>query len=118
MFLKDVAEELKKGYRVRRTSWIDDQIKTYMKADSRDGELEIVSEFKGYHFEDNEMVEHRSMQGFPNITLEEVLADDWEVITAGIRKLNGRHGLEYDDDIDWDNWVPPKGGWFDGDDDL
>ncbi len=53
------------------------------------------------------------------IDLEDLLADDWELITTGIRKHFGRHGMEYDDDTDWDNWVPPKGGWnFDDEGEL
>lgn len=113
MDFKSACHYVKAGYRVRRDAW---EPKTYMTADSC-GELSIVFEHIGYTVGE-EITEHRYMMGFPNIEIKDVLADDWEIITTGIRKHFGRYGMEYDDDTDWDNYVPTKGGWdFDDEDD-
>jgi hypothetical protein len=107
---------MKHGYRIRRVKW---HAKSYMK-------LGVLEEIEQYHeceygvIANGGITKHTYMGGGPDyVTAEEVLADDWELITTGIRKEFSKHehGMEYDDDTDWDNYVSPKGGWGDFDDD-
>lgn len=116
------AHYMKCGYRVRRASWLPD---TYMKLGIL-GELEIYFRMESYSLGRDEngkpkTTKHSFMTGggCETISVDDVLDNEWEIITTGIRKEFSKHenGMEYDDDTDWDNYVSPKGGWGDFDED-
>ena len=112
---------MKHGYRARRASW---HPKSYVKKGVLN-ELEDYHEMSSYRIGPDETgktvtTKHTYMSGGWNndLDIDDFLADDWELITTGIRKEFSKHenGIEYNDDTDWDNYVPPKGGWFSDDD--
>ena len=119
MDIRSAAHYLKNGYRIKRTSWSSD---SYMKA-SCTGELEQFHKCEYWTLGKDEnglskTVKHEYLGGgLSDINIDDLLADDWELILTGIRKEFSKHehGMEYDDDTDWDNYVAPKSSW-DGDD--
>lgn len=116
MDFRTVVSYMKHGYRVRRSSW---EPESYMKLDCLGG-------FEQYHMRESYTIKNGAIHKnrylsncCSDIDINDVLAEDWELITTGIRKEFSKHenGMEYDDDTDWDNYVPPKGGWgFDDED--
>lgn len=108
---------MQQGYRVRRASW---HPLSYMKLDCC-GEIQEYNQREYWSITKEGTKHHEYIGGGPEfINAEEVLADDWEVITTGIRKEFSKHenGMEYEDDTDWDNYVSPKGGWFSDDEEY
>ena len=108
---------MKHGYRVRRSSW---EPESYMK-------LGAVGDFEQYHIFEHYTLDsdgthmHRDLINSGDaVDANDVLAEDWELITTEIRKEFSKreNGMEYNDDTDWDNYVPTKGGWNFDDDDL
>lgn len=97
------------GYRIRRLSWEPE---------------EFISECAGmldkrevYNYgvtDENGRRDVRSIsdtQAF--LMLEDLLADDWEIVTANIRKEFNKYGsFEYEDDVDLDNYEY-TGDYFD-----
>ncbi len=115
-----VLHYLKVGYRARRSSWAPD---SYIKSGIL-GEIEDYCMVTSYSLGKDEndewkQTEHNYMSGGcgNDLKIDDLLADDWELITTGIRKEFSKHenGIEYNDDTDWDNYVPSKGGWFSDD---
>jgi len=111
MDLRSAVIYMKQGYRVRRAGWHPD---SYMKLDCL-GEIIQFSRHEYWSIGKGELTKHSYVtnDGIRTFEADEVLADDWELITTGIRKEFSKHenGMEYEDDTDWDNYVPPKGGW-------
>jgi len=104
MDIKTAAHYLKIGYRIRRACWEPEEHLTEI-ADMID-RVEV-----GYsHRLDEEtktFVEQRYVGsgGLYSASLEDLLADDWEIVVVGIRKPFNKHGnLEYNDEPDWDNY--------------
>lgn len=113
---------MKSGYRARRAKWAVD---SYMKLGTL-GDIETYARMESYTIGRDENGKSKTTKhsyisgGWGNdLNVDDMLADDWELITTGIRKEFSKHehGMEYDDDTDWDNYVPPKGGWGDFDED-
>lgn len=101
------------GYRVRRASW---EAGEYLTECAGMMEKQIWVEYGHFNSETRkfEDVRHLSTEHINPIDLKDLLADDWEVITDGIRKDFNKYGnLEYNDEPDWDNYEPK--GW--GEDD-
>jgi len=104
MDFRSAVVYMKSGYRVRRSSW---HPKSYMK-------LSIMGDIQQYHEREywsisKEGTKHHVYIGGGDeyVNAEEILAEDWELITTGIRKEFSKHenGMEYEDDTDWDNYV-------------
>ena len=114
MDIKAAAVYLKIGYRIRRASWHAD---CFIKTDSG-GDIEFYSRREYWSIGGGEMTHHSYIGGGLNImTIDDMLAEDWELITDGIRKHYNKHGdMEYEDDTDWDNYVAPKSSYW-GDED-
>jgi hypothetical protein len=110
MNIQTAARYLEIGYRVRRTSWEPEEYLHEM-ADA----LEKIEVHYGstYDKDTKQIVERRYVSKWGSINplgLQDMLADDWEVITTGIRKSFNKYGnLEYIDEPDWDNYEPK--GW-------
>jgi hypothetical protein len=101
MNIATAAHYLKLGYRVRRACWEPEELLTEC-ADMLD-RREIL------HYgviDDTGDHEVRSVTEGPAILgLQDLLAEDWEIITSNIRKEFNKYGsFEYDDDIDFDNY--------------
>lgn len=115
---------MKHGYRVRRSIWAPD---SYLKLGVL-GELVDYARTESFTIGKDENGNAKTIMhsyisgGWGNdLVVDDMLADDWELITTGIRKEFSKHenGMEYDDDKDWDNYVPTKGGWdFDDDEEI
>jgi len=97
------AHYLKIGYRIRRPNWEPEEL-IYECAgmlNKREVHYYGVVDDKGHR--DCRSVSDSSAP----IMLEDLLADDWEIITTGIRKQFNKYGnFEYDDEPDWDTWEP------------
>lgn len=116
MNIQVAAAYMKHGYRARRPSW-DPEIyffmgalglvrHTYFNSASYDKETKTFIYRKVPVDDDTFFFE-----------LEDLLAEDYQLITDNIRKdFNKYDQLEYNDGTDWDNWVAPKGGWCDDED--
>ena len=94
---------LKLGYRIRRPCWEPEELISEC-ADMLDRREILhygVINDAGHH-KVRSVTEGPAMLG-----LEDLLADDWEIITSNIRKEFNKYGnFEYDDDIDHDNYEP------------
>ncbi len=102
MNLTTVAHYLHLGYRIRRTCWEPDE---YMYEIG--GMLQKMEAFYHSEIQGGALIEKRSLVD-SNIflMLGDLLADDWEIITTGIRKQFNKYGnFEYQDEPDWDNYV-------------
>lgn len=106
MDIHSIAHYLKVGYRVRRASW---EPQEYMRASG--DELEKKEMF-GYHtgIVTNGATKLKYVRYLTNsmnpVMISDLLANDWEIITTGIRKYFNKSGnMEYDDEEDWDNYV-------------
>jgi len=116
MDIKTAAHYLKMGYRIRRACWEPEEYLSEV-ADMID-KVEV-----GYSHPWDEatktFLEKRYVSTIGHsysAGLADLLADDWEIITAGIRKQFNKYGnFEYNDEPDWDNYVC-KSSWFDDDD--
>jgi hypothetical protein len=113
MNIHAAAVYLKIGYRMRRASWHED---SYVKTDCL-GMPEFYQRREYWSIGGGESTHHTYIGGGMNeMTVDDMLAEDWELITTGIRKHYNKHGhMEYEGDTDWDNYVASKSSW-DGDD--
>lgn len=110
MNIFSAATYLKQGYRIKRSSWLPD---SFMKLDVL-GDVEQYHKMSYHTIDKNGLTKHEYMGGgLGNLSIDDLLAEDWEIIIIGIRKEFSKHehGIEYEDDTDWDNYVPSKGGW-------
>lgn len=109
------AHYLKLGYRVRRSSW---HVDSFVKLDCSDMP-EFYDRREYWSIGGGKTTHHTYIGGGMNqMTVDDMLAEDWELITTGIRKHFNKYGnLEYDDDTDWDNYVPLPSSWDDADED-
>ena len=117
MNISIAAHYLKIGYRIRRACWEPEEY-LYELADM----LERVEVHHSSSFNDKtaKFVEHRYVgHGGPALVfLQDLLADDWEIITTGIRKQFNKYGdFEYDDETDWDLYEPEDSSWGNEDED-
>lgn len=114
MNIQAAAVYLKIGYRLRRASW---DAESFVKADCM-GQPEFYDRREYWTIGGGKSTHHTYIGGGMNeMTVDDMLAEDWELITTGIRKHYNKHGnMEYDDDTDWDNYVPLPSGWDFSDD--
>lgn len=113
MDIKSIAIYLKLGYRVRRAVWEPEE---WLRAPTDWLERMEVSYSHVWNRSTGtfEKRRHLTDEFMYVLTLDELLADDWEVITDGIRTHFNKSGqIEYEDDPDWDNYV--YDGWGDED---
>ncbi len=109
------ASYLKIGYRIRRSLWAID---SYLKTDWW-GDCEFYYRYKYFTIGKvdgiTQTIEHSYIGGGTyNLNVKDLLADDWEIITTGIRKHHNKYGLiEYDDDTDWDNYTSSPSDYWD-----
>jgi hypothetical protein len=99
MNIRAAAHYLKIGYRVRRSIWDQEQ---YLYEIAGMLEMVEVSYCSSWDHKTKTIVENRSVSSgnIANLQLEDIMADDWELITDGIRK----HFNKYDDEPDWNNY--------------
>src|SRR4030042_5278836 len=92
------ATYLKIGYRLRRTSWHED---SYVKADCM-GMPEFYQRMEHWSIGGGKSTHHSYIGGgISQMTVDDMLAEDWELITTGIRKHFNKNGdMEYEDDTD------------------
>jgi hypothetical protein len=105
MHIMAAARYLEVGYRLRRANWEPEEY-IYELAGMIEG-IEI-SYSNIWDTQQEKIIEHRHIgsPGFFQFQMQDLLADDWEVITTGIRKdFNKSGNLEYQDEPDWDNYV-------------
>lgn len=110
MDIHAAASYLKSRYRIRRACWESEEFVEY----SYDLSKRHVSYTSVWNRETKSIDKHRGVMDdtFQVLTLEDLLATDWEVITTGIRKYFNKYGhLEYDDETDWDNYEPDENSW-------
>jgi hypothetical protein len=112
MDIKTASHYLKLGYRIRRTEWEPEEHLTELA-----GMIDRVEVNYSYQLdEETKTFVKRRYVGSGSLysaSLEDLLADDWEIITTGIRKQFNKHGnFEYEDEPDWDNYVCTS-SWFD-----
>lgn len=112
MNIQTAAQYMVLGYRVRRVSWRPD-----MWIASSGLDIEKGTVFRHQHINDNTGAvtweDIPSVDDMYTMDFADLLGDDYEVITTGIRKQFNKYGrVEYNDETDWDNYVPSKGGWF------
>jgi len=111
MDIHAAASYLKSRYRIRRACWEPEEFIEHNYELSK----RSVSYYSVWNKETKTIEKHRGIQDddtFTVLTLEDLLATDWEVITTGIRKYFNKYGhLEYDDETDWDNYVPNENAW-------
>lgn len=109
------AHYLKLGYRIRRTSWKEE---SFVKLDCTD-QPEYFARHEYWTIGGGKTTHHTYIGGGMNqMTVDDMLAEDWELITTGIRKHWNKYGtMEYEDDTDWDNYVSPSSSWGDPEDD-
>lgn len=113
MNIQSAARYLELGYKLRRQSWHAD---SYAKLDCIDS-IEIFTR-REYWSISKEGLQHHTYVGggITDLSIEDLLAEDWEIITVGIRKHFNKYGnIEYEDDTDWDNYESSPSSW-DGDD--
>jgi hypothetical protein len=99
------------GYRIRRSVWEPDEYLTECA-----GMLDKM-EAHTYHEHDSNTGKSKECRTLSStndaLMVEDLLAEDWEVVLTGIRKPFNKYGLlEYEDDIDHDNWKD-ESTWFD-----
>jgi hypothetical protein len=97
------SQYLKAGYRIRRSGWEPEEFISECA-----GMLDKREVFHSGVIDKNGYRDVRSISDRPAfIMLEDLLADDWEIITLNIRKEFNKYGaFEYDDEEDWDNYEP------------
>lgn len=100
MNITAAAHYLRVGYRIRRACWEPEEFLSELASllDKREVLEHGVLDNQGYH-------KIRTVHdGTAFLILEDLLADDWEVVTTNIRKyFNKYDSLEYQDETDWDN---------------
>lgn len=97
------AHYLKAGYRIRRACWEPEEYLYEIGDMLEKREIHESTVFKDGKIERLRYLGHNHIA---SIGLGELLADDWEVITEGIRKhYNKNASIEYNDEPDWDNYV-------------
>lgn len=103
------AYYLKIGYRIRRTCWEPEECITECADMLSRREVRHYNRIEAGNFTKERYVS----EGInADLGLEELLADDWEIITTDIRKSFNKYGnLEYDDETDWDNYEPKYSHW-------
>lgn len=116
MNIHTASTYLKLGYRVRRNCW-DVEQHIYEIA----GMLEMVevSFTNSWDHKTKSIIPYRSVSSgnIANLQLEDIMADDWEIITDGIRKhFNCYQAIEYMDEPDWENYKS-KSDWRNEEDD-
>lgn len=111
MDIQSAAKYMAHRYRIRRASWHP--------VDYLTNTGSWLTKHRHYviHIWDHDLKEivahHREENTEMNaLETEDLLADDWEVITTNIRKDFNKYGhVEYNDEPDWDNYV--CSGWGD-----
>lgn len=115
MDIATAAKYLKIGYRIRRACW---ELEEYVEECGDMLEKKEIHYSNVYNQETKKFEKHRYLSrwgGINPLGLSDLLAEDWEIITTGIRKQFNKYGnFEYDDEPDWDNYVCK--GWGDEDD--
>ena len=109
MNISTAAIYMKKGYRVRRACWEPEE---YIS-----GIGDMLDKMEVYYLniwddKQRKIIEHRRIHsaGICQFEPEDLLADDWEIITTGIRKQFDEYGnIEYDDETDSDDNYE---GWY------
>lgn len=111
MNIQAAALYLKLGYKMRRASWGEG---AYVKVDCN-GYPEFFARREHWTIANGKSERHFYISGGINeMTVDDMLAEDWELITTGIRKHFNKYGnMEYEDDTDWDNYVPEPFSWGD-----
>jgi hypothetical protein len=106
-----VSLYLKIGYRVRRSSWEPEEYLYEIAGLLNKKEIDIS---RVYDDELQTPVEYRRLVDiFDPLQLQDLLAEDWEIITTGLRKDFNKFGaIEYNDEPDWETWKPDY-SWFD-----
>ena len=100
------------GYRIRRTCWEPEEYLYEVGDMLEKREVHECAVAKDGKFENIRYLDHCHIMP---LGLKDLLADDWEIVTEGIRKNFNKHGsLEYIDEPDWDNYEPK--GWGDEED--
>ena len=108
MNIQSALVYVKNGYRIKRACWEPEEfLRDYCDSLQR----RLVSSRSHWNQETKKFEEIRYVSDedtFINdvITIDDLMANDWEVVTTGIRKYFNKYGhLEYEDDTDWDNYV-------------
>jgi hypothetical protein len=115
MNISTAAHYLKIGYRIRRPHWEPEECITECADMLSRREVHYCNIVKEGGFTKERYVS----EGYnADLGLEELLADDWEIITTGIRKQFNKYGnFEYEDETDWDNYEPSYSHWGNEDED-
>jgi predicted methyltransferase len=115
MNISTAAHYLKIGYRIRRASWEPEECVTECAGMLSRREVRYYNLVEAGSFTKERYV---SEGVNADLGLEDLLADDWEIITTNIRKQFNKYGnFEYDDETDWDNYEPKYNSWGDEDED-
>ena len=115
MDIYTAAKYLKIGYRIKRACWEPEECLTECGSML---EKKVWIKYGHFNPETRTFEDRRYLtdEHISAITLEDLLADDWEVVTAGLRKDFNKYGNpEYLDEPDWDNYVCK--GWGDDEED-
>lgn len=93
------------GYRVRRTSWEPEEYLAGLAGMFQKQEVHYSNVWNAETKSFDEKRYVHSNTGYCGIDFQDLLADDWEIITTGIRKEFNKYGsFEYEDEEDWDTW--------------
>ena len=108
MNIQSALVYVKLGYRIKRADWEPEE---FLREHIDSLQRRSVSYNSRWNPQTKEIEKIRSVSDedtFANdiISIDDLMANDWEIITIGIRKYFNKYGhLEYEDDTDWDNYV-------------
>jgi hypothetical protein len=97
MDIQSAAKYMAHGYRVRRSSW---SIEQYLHDYAGITKFQIhVSHVYNFDLKETEDHFHPEQNDMSPLELDDLLADDWELITTGIRTHFNEFGhIEYEDE--------------------
>jgi hypothetical protein len=108
MNIQSALVYVKLGYRIKRACWEPEE---FLREHIDSLQRRAISYESRWNQETKKIEKIRFVSDedtFANgiVSIDDLMATDWEVITTGIRKYFNKYGhLEYEDDTDWDNYV-------------